>query len=146
MQESAIKMSAVRIADHLDFLENHHDKKEHRKEIEALDKLSAERKAEMMKGCGVKTPLELVRHIAEYETNMHGATVSIEGDDSVATLFNEKPTVWLEAKKLVKMNKEQEEKMHHHYKTWMHDLANAFGFKVKVELCPDSSKITFSLK
>ncbi|CAN5574653.1 hypothetical protein BH11CYA1_BH11CYA1_20870 [soil metagenome] len=147
VQEFATKMAAMQIASHLDFIESHHDKKtNHGKEIEAMDKLAAERKAEEFKKCGINSPLELVRHIAEFETNMHGATTSIEGDETCATLFNEKPTVWLEAKKLANMSEKQEEKMHHHYKKWMHDLADAFEYKVKVELTSDSSKITFSLK
>ncbi|CAN5473033.1 hypothetical protein BH10CYA1_BH10CYA1_49850 [soil metagenome] len=77
---------------------------------------------------------------------MFGATASIEGDDSRATLFNEKPVVWLEAKKLANLSREHEDKMHKHYKKWMHDLADAFDYKVQVELCSDSSKITFSRK
>jgi hypothetical protein len=145
VQESATMMVAMQIASHLDFLESNHEKS-HGKEIEEMDKIAAHRKAQMMKKCGVTNPLELVRHLAEFETNMFGAEVSIEGDDSRATLSNEKPTVWLEAKKLANMNKEQEEKMHHHYKKWMHDLANAFGYKVQVQLTSDSSRITFSLK
>jgi hypothetical protein len=141
MQESATKMVAMQIGCRLHFIETHPGK-----EIEALEKHAAQHKAEMLKGCGVTSPLELVRHIAEFETNMFGATASIEGDDSRATLFNEKPTVWLEAKKLAKLSKEQEELMGQHYKQWMLNLAEAFGYKAQVELGADgnSSKITFS--
>jgi len=147
VQEVATKMAAMQIVSHLGFIESHHDKKSHHgKEIEAMDKLSAERKAEEMKRCGVLTPLDLVRHIAEFETNMHGSITSVEGDETAATLFNEKPNVWLEAKKLGDMDEDQEEEMHHLYKKWMKNLAKEFGFKVEVELDSDKSKITFSVK
>lgn len=147
VQEFATKMAAMQIASHLYFIESHHDKKSHHsQEIEAMDKHAAELKAEELKKDGVDSPLALVRHIAEFETNMHGATTSIEGDESSATLFNEKPTVWLEAKKLANMDEDQEKKMLHHYKKWMHNLGKAFDYKVEAELNSDSSKITFSIK
>jgi len=103
-------------------------------------------KAEMMKQCGVKTPMDLAKHLAEMEVNMFGAQASVEGDDQKAVLFNEQPTVWLEAKKLIKMSKEQEQTMQKHHRQWMEDLAQGLGFKAQVEYGTDanSSKITFS--
>ncbi|MDZ4835632.1 MAG: hypothetical protein SGJ27_17795 [Candidatus Melainabacteria bacterium] len=146
VRESATKMAALQIVNRLDFMEKNHEKKEHGKELFAMEEHAAEKKAEVMKKAGVKSPLDLVRHIAEYEANMFGAKTSIEGDDSKATLFNEKPTVWLEAKKIAKMTDKQEEKMQHHYKEWMEHLAASFEFKTHTELSTDSWKITFSRK
>jgi hypothetical protein len=145
VQKSATKMVAMQISDRLHFLESHRGD-HHGREITAMDRHAAQHKAEELKKCGVNSPIELVRHIAEFETNMHGATTSIQGDEKCATLFNENPTVWLEAKKLGKMTGKQEEKMLHHYKKWIHELADAFEYTAQVDMMPSGSQITFSLK
>jgi len=143
LQEAATKMVAHKIASRLHFIDSRPGN-----EIEEMERSSAQLKARMLKECGVKTPLDLVKHMAEFEVNVFNAEASVSGDENTAVLNNEKPTVWLEAKKMVQMSKEQETKMHHHYKQWNEDLAEAFGFKAQVEISPDGnkSKITFSRK
>jgi hypothetical protein len=141
MQEAATNMVSHKIASRLQCIENHPGK-----EIEEMEKHCAQMKAEVIKQYGVRTPMDLVKHLAEFEVNMFGAEASIEGNDQQATLINEKPTVWLDAKKQTHLSKDQEMKMQKHYRQWMDDLAQQFGFKAQVEIAHDgnSSKITFS--
>jgi len=143
MQEAAVKMSAHRIVGRLHFMEKHPGK-----EVDEMENVSAICKAEMMKKCGVKTPMDLVKHIADFEVNMFGTEASIEGEEKHAIMVTEKSTVWLEAIKLGKMTKEQEALMQTHYRQWIDSLAKAFDFKAKLEITKDghSSKITFSQK
>ena len=105
LQEAATRMVAHQITTRLQFMEKHPGK-----EIEDLEKASAQSKAEMMKQHGVKTPMDLVKHLAEFEVNMFAAEASIEGTDQNAVLLNEKPTVWLEAKKMPKCRRSRKAK------------------------------------
>ena len=113
-----------------------------------MEKSSAHSKAAMLKQCGVKTPMDLAKHLAEFEVNMFASEASVEGTDQNAVLLKEKSTVWIEAKKMANMTQEQETKMQHHYRQWMEDLAQNLGFKANVELAKDGngSKVTFSSK
>jgi predicted RNA-binding protein Jag len=97
---------------------------------------------------GIKTPLDLVRHMAEFEVNLFGAEASISGDDNEAVLFNEKPAPWLEAKKIAKMNQEQEKEMQKHHEQWLKHLAEKLVFNIKFETAADvnSETLTFSRK
>lgn len=143
LQDCATKMVAEKIAGRLKCIEKHPGK-----EIEEMEKASAHLRSETMKKCGVKTPMDLVKHLAEFEVNMFGTQASIGGEEKNAVLYNEKPTVWLEAKKLIHLTKAQEETLQHHYCQWMEHLAQGFGFKADVEVANDgnSSQITFSSK
>ena len=100
MQETATKMMSHQISGRLQSIE-----KQPGKEIDAMEQQCAHLKAQCMKESGVKTPMDLVRHLAEFEVNMFGSEASIEGNDRTAVLINEKPTVWLEAKKQSNMTK-----------------------------------------
>ena len=95
LQEAATKMVSHKIAGRMECIQNHPGK-----EIENMEAHTAKIKAEMMKECGVKTPFDLVKHLAEFEVNVFGAEASIEGNDQNAVLFNERPVMWLEAKKI----------------------------------------------
>jgi predicted RNA-binding protein Jag len=141
MQEAATKLVAHKIACQISLVEKCAEP-----QVEETQRLSASRKAEMLKQSGVNTPLSLVEHLAELEVNLFNADVSISGDNREATLFNENPTVWLEAKKIARITRAQDEKMQRHYKQWMEYLAREFGWHAKVEISPngDTSKITFS--
>jgi len=143
MQEAATKMVSHKIASRINFLEKHPGK-----EIEEMEKASAHLNAEKMKKCGVKTPLDLAKHLAEYEVNMFGAEASVSGDDDHAVLTNEKSPVWLETKKSNNLSKDQQTTMQTHYSNWMEDLAQGLGFKAHVDIAKDgnTSQITFSRK
>jgi hypothetical protein len=113
-------------------------------DIDKLEKESAIQKAERFKKAGVKSPLELVKRLAELAVNMTGSKVSIAGTDTEATLLNEEPKVWLEAKKV--LNEDEQKRMLTSFQSWMVDLGDAFGFKTNIDLANDgkTSKITFS--
>ncbi len=142
-QEAAAKHAAHRIVSRLQYIE-----KNSGKEIDELERDSALLKADMMKKCGVKTPMDLVKHIAEFEVNLYGAEASIQGDENNAILVTEKSTVWEEARKLSKMSKDQEVRMQTHYRHWIDSLAQGLGFKSHLEIANDgvSSKLTFTTK
>jgi len=142
IQEAARHFAGFIISDKLLLLEN---------SPQAADPLceqSAERKAELFKSLGVKTPMDLVRHMAEFEVNLFGAQASISGDDNKAVLFNEKPAAWLEAKKIANMSPEQEKEMQKHHEQWLKNLAEKLGFSVEVDMAADrnSETLTFSRK
>lgn len=141
VQEAAVTHAAYTIISRLHCIEKHAGK-----ETDERENASAHLKSELMKKRGVKTPMDLVKHIAEFEVNMFGADANIHGDDQNATLVTEKSPVWQEAKKLGNLTKEQETIMQTHYRQWMESLAQAFGFRAQVEVSQDSnsSKITFS--
>ncbi len=141
IQQEMTRIIASKIITRLRFMENGNEAF-----IEKFEKISAEQVANAFKKSGVKTPLDLVEHMAERAANLFGAQVQYAGDARSATLFNEKPTVWLEAKKNANMNVKQEQLMHKHYENWQRDLASAFGFSAKVEITNngDSSIVTFT--
>jgi len=143
IQEEITKTIASKIVSRLTMLEEDQEAA-----VEQHEKISAEQVAEGFKKCGVKTPLDLVKHMAEHEANLFGAQVEYAGDDKSATLFNLKPTMWLEAKKMAKMTSEQEQMMHEQYENWQENLAEALGFTAEVEITNNgnSSQITFSKK
>ena len=102
----------------------------------------------MLTKSGVKTPMDLVKSLAEYEVNMFGSEASISGDDNCAVLTNEKSTVWLETIKEHNFSEDQRSAMQEHYTSWMKHLASKLGFKVHSEIAKDgnSSKLTFTSK
>lgn len=140
IQEAATMLVAHKIASRIQVIERCAGN-----EVEKMEKSSALLKAQMLKDCGVKTPMDLVNHLAEFEANMFNSQVSIGGTDKNAFIVNERPTVWLEAKRIANFSKEQESRMQQHYKEWMEYLAEALGFQATVEIAPDGnrSKITF---
>ena len=143
VQEAATKHAAHRIVSRLHFIEKHPGK-----EIDELEHASAHLKSEMMKKCGVRTPMDLAKHIAEFEVNVYATEANVQGDEQNAVVVTERSTVWQEAKKLGNMTKEQELTMQTHYRQWIESLAEGFGFKAQLEISKDgnSSKITFSHK
>jgi len=140
MQAAATKMVSHKIATRIHFLKKHHAK-----EIDEMEKSAAHLEAEELMRSGVKTPLDLVKYLAEYEVNMFGSEASISGDDQCAVLINEKPTVWLQAKHDGSLDGHQSEAMQEHYTAWMKHLGHKLGFKAHVEIAKDgkSSKVTF---
>ncbi|HEY9775164.1 MAG TPA: hypothetical protein V6C81_15470 [Planktothrix sp.] len=111
---------------------------------EELRNKSAQHKAECFKKDGVKSPLELVKKLAELEVNLTGSKVSISGDDERATLIQDEPKVYLEIRQ--KIDEQKLEKLREFFSAWMTQLGQNFGFQTKVELAPEGkgTKITFS--
>ena len=143
MQKAATKMVSHKIASRIHFLEKHRDK-----EIDEMEKASAHLNSEMLMKSGVKTPLDLVKYLADYEVNMFGSEASISGDDECAVMINEKSAVWLETKQANNFSEDQTKAMGEHYTAWMKDLGHKFGFKVHVEIAKDgnTSEVTFKSK
>src|SRR5664279_2912652 len=56
------------------------------KAVEEFKTTMEAHKVEYYKGLGVKTPLELVKAIAEFDVNVFGSKVEIWGDEKSATL------------------------------------------------------------
>lgn len=117
-------------------------------QVNKFVKSSAKEKASFFKACGVQSPLDLVKFLAEHEVNMFGSRAKISGDEDSAFVINEWPRVWLEAKRLAPMNHKQEQMMIHQYETWMQELGKTFGFTTKVQITKKGcgSTITFSRK
>ncbi len=143
MQKAATTMVSEKIASRIHFLEKHNGE-----ETEEMEKASAQLNAEKLIKSGVKTPLELVKYLAEYEVNMFGSQASFSGDDESAVLINEKSNVWLQTKHANHFSEKSVSAMMEHYISWMKHLGHKFGFKVEVEIAEDqnSSKATFSTR
>ena len=143
LQQEATKMVSHKIASTLHILKKHPGK-----EISEMEKVSAHITADMLKNCGIKTPMDLAKYLAEYEVNMFGSEASISGDDHCAVLINEKSTVWLETLEANDFSEKQIETMHEHFSSFVKHLGHGLGFKTHVEIADDgrSSKITFTEK
>jgi hypothetical protein len=96
------------------------------------------------KQLGVKTPLDLVRIIAETEHNMFGSEVEISGDDNKATLKYVSCGMWNATQKLGKFTPEQEKLMGEKCSDNWTKIASEFGFKYEPKMEKDSYEMTFS--
>jgi hypothetical protein len=137
IREEMTKVIAGKIITQLRFIEENSAHS-----VEKFDKLSAQQIAEMLKKNGVRTPLELTKYMAEHQANLFGAKVQYAGDERSATLFNDNPTVWLQAKKLGNMNAKEEKIMQKHFENWNQFLAESFEFTAKVDFANDGSAFT----
>ena len=138
MQKEFTKMIAGKIISRLKLVESGHQNA-----VDKFAEISAKQVAEMLKLNGVKTPLDLVKYMAEHQANLFGAKVQYAGDEKSATLFNENPTVWLEAKRIANLTPQQEELMRKEYENWKRNLAESLGFKAEVEIDKSGSQVTF---
>ena len=102
-----------------------------------MEKASAQLNSDVLQAAGIKNPLDLVKHLAEYEVNMFGSEASISGDENCATLINEKSQVWLETIKQNNLSSEQIETMLDHYGAWMKHLGHRFGYKVHIDFAKE---------
>lgn len=101
-------------------------------------------KVEYYKSLGVKTPLELVKAIAELESNIFGSKIEIWGDERTAHLTYDSCGMWNAFKKYGKLTAEQEEKMGTCFQTSIEALAREFGFKGEVKFEEPCATVTFS--
>jgi len=86
-------------------------------------------KVEHYKKLGVKTPLDLVKAMAEFEVNVFGSKVEISGDDHKAELKYNSCAMWNAMKTFGHLNTQQEEQMGRSFDMCMQNLAKEFGFK-----------------
>lgn len=101
-------------------------------------------KIDNYKAHGVKTPLDLVRAIAETEFNVFGSQIEISGDEKKATLKYNSCGMWEATQKLHKFTAEQEEKMGKTCQASYTKIAEAFGLKFESDMSNDSYQMTFS--
>ncbi len=112
------------------------------KEFEAV--VAAQRVA-YFKTLGVKTPIDLVTVMGEFESNVFGSKIKIVGDDSKASLEYE-ACACLNAmeKQLGKVSEEHQKMMGQHFQTICTLMAKEFGFKAEFKFEEAPYVITFS--
>ncbi len=97
------------------------------------------------KTLGVKTPMDLVKAMAETETNVFGSQIEISGDDHAATLNYIQCAMWNQMEKLMgKMTPEQEEKAGASFQNCVMETGKAFGLKTDVKMGEKACTITFT--
>lgn len=104
--------------------------------------LSREPMVKHYKEMGIKTPLELVKAKAEYETNVFGSKIEISGDEKEAHLTYLFCAVW-NGMKSCGLKKEQEEKMEEGFQYCISSFAKEFGFTGEVKFEGEIAKVTY---
>ena len=111
---------------------------------EEFNNLMVQHKIAHYKAAGVKTPLDLVRTMAETEHNLFGSEVEISGDENKATIKWNTCGMWNACKTLGKLTPEQEQKMGENCSATSAKLAKEFGFKAEPNMTKDTWEMTFS--
>lgn len=111
---------------------------------EEFEQLLLKHKIEHYKKLGVKTPIELVKAIAETEHNVFGSQIEISGDEKRATLKYNSCGLWEASKKLGKFTPEQEKEKGERCAASMTQLAKEFGFNFEPKFTDDNYEMTFS--
>ena len=99
---------------------------------------------EHLKTLGVKTPIELVKAKAEFETNVFGSKIEIEGDDNSAKLIYNHCAIWSAMEKYGKLDAAKQEKMCQTFSTCVQNFAKEFGMKGQVDMNGDICTVSFS--
>lgn len=99
---------------------------------------------EHLKKLGVKTPLDLVKAKAEFETNVFGSKIQIEGDENNARLIYDHCAMWDAMTKLGALSPEKEEKAGEHFQTCVQNFAKEWGFKGDVQMDGKTCTVSFS--
>ena len=97
-----------------------------------------------LKEQGVKTPLELATAMAEFEANVFGSKIEVEGDEKSATLNYVACAMWDAMQKVTNMTPVEQEQMGKGFQTCMQDLAKDFGLKADVQMGEKTCAITFT--
>ena len=97
-----------------------------------------------LKEQGVKTPLELVTAMAEFEVNVFGSQIEITGDEKSATMTYEACAMWDAMQKVTNMTPAQQEEAGKGFQTCMQDLANEFGLKADMQMAEKTCAVTFT--
>lgn len=101
-------------------------------------------KIEHYKQLNIKTPIELVQAMSEFETNVFGSKIEIWGDEKAAHLQYNQCGMWNAMKNTGKMNCQQEEKMGQTFEHCVQGLAQGFGFKGEVKFEGEKAVLTFT--
>jgi hypothetical protein len=103
-------------------------------------------KVEHFKGLGVKTPYELVKAIAEFDTNVYGSKVEIWGDEHTASMKYVSCGMWAAMEKHNLIKPEMKEEMSKGFGTCMQSLGQKFGFTTEAEMCTTEKTATVTFK
>lgn len=103
----------------------------------------AESKANHYMSLNVKTPLELVKAMAEFESNVFGSKIIISGDDHKATMEYEECGCWNMMQKSTCFTPEMGEKLGNCFKTMTEHLSKKFSFQHELVMDEKGAKITF---
>jgi hypothetical protein len=101
-------------------------------------------KVEAYKAMGVKTPLELVKAMAETEHNLFGSVIEISGDDHKAVLKYDSCAMWTAMEKVGKFTPEQQEKMGKNFENCSSLLAKELGMTGTTVMDKDTCIVTFT--
>jgi len=112
--------------------------------FEQFDKQILTSKVEYYKSIGIKSPIDLVRAMGEFESNLFGSKVEIWGDDKQASLTYDSCGI-LNAMK-PKLTPEMEEKIGSYFERCVENLGREFGFKGEVKFEEPSATVTFIKK
>ncbi len=106
--------------------------------------VSRQLRVDRLKTLGVTTPEQLVKTLAEFETNVFGSKIATTGDEKTATLTYESCAMWNAMKKAGKFTPEQEEKMGESFQSCMTSLGKEFNLKTDVKFEGEGATITFT--
>lgn len=112
--------------------------------VEEYQQATLNNRIEYFKTLNVKTPLELIKAMAEWETNVFGSKIVISGDDTKASLEYIECGCWNAMQKCGKLTPAIEEKMGKNFQKSVEMIAKAFGFKGELKLDGQTAIITFN--
>jgi hypothetical protein len=96
------------------------------------------------KHLGVATPGQLVRALAEIETNAFGGTMLVAGDDERASITYVYCAEWAAIEELSNMTWDERVSLAEHFVHAMQELAGYFGFSAEVSFDSGVPTATFS--
>ena len=114
------------------------------KAVEELGAAMRANKIEHLKGLGVKTPIELVQALAEFETNVFGSIVEVWGDEKSAHMTYTACGMWKAIEKYGKLDAAQQEKMGGNFQNCMSLTAKEFGLNAEVVMDKEICTINFT--
>lgn len=116
------------------------------KALEEFGAVARQHKLNYYKSLNIKTPVDMVRAIAETEHNVFGSQIEIHGDDKKASLKYLSCGMWEACEKMGKFTPEQEEKMGKACAESWTLIANEFGFNYEPKMEKDSYEMIFTVK
>lgn len=112
--------------------------------LEEFGKEIAHRKASHYKSIGVKSPLDLVRAIAETESNVFGSKITFWGDEKSASMSYDSCAMWEAMQKSCGSScASTEEKLGKHFAHQTEIFAKEFGFKPEMNFGENTCTISF---
>jgi len=119
--------------------------KQGKEAVEAYQHAMHIQKVEYYKSLGIKTPIDLVKAMSEYESNIFGSKIEIWGDEKKAFLSYSTCGMWNAMKEIGKLTPEMEEKMGTWFQTCVTNMAKDFGFQGEVNFEGETcALVTFS--